>query len=82
MGLGLVIKRLNIKSPPRDRSGLAFDRGGVPMGTIGLPTPILMRIPESGDTISASTRRAKETASLNTLRWDSKNDSNKGLAMV
>ena len=27
-------------------------------------------------------RRAKETASLNTLRWDSKNDSNKGLAVV
>ena len=30
----------------------------------------------------ALTRRAKETASLNALRWDSKNDSNKGLAMV
>ena len=26
-------------------------------------------------------RRAKETASLNKLRWDSKNDSNKGLAV-
>ena len=32
-----------------------------------------------GDTISALTRRAKETASLNVLRWKSKNDSSKGL---
>src|SRR3954469_11705243 len=32
-----------------------------------------------GDTISALTRRAKETASRNVLRWSSKNDSNKGL---
>ena len=35
-----------------------------------------------GDTISALTRRAKETASRNALRWGSKNDSNKGLAVV
>ena len=70
--LGLFIKRLNTKSLPRDHSGLAFDRGDVPTGTIGLPTTVLMRIPESGDTVSASTRRAKETASLNALRWDSK----------
>ena len=35
-----------------------------------------------GDTISALTRRAKETASQNTLRWKSENDSNKGLAIV
>ena len=35
-----------------------------------------------GDTISALTRRAKETASQNTLRWRSENDSNKGLAVV
>ena len=35
-----------------------------------------------GDTISALTRRAKETASQNTLRWKSENDSNKGLAVV
>ena len=34
------------------------------------------------DAISALTRRAKETASLNALRWDSKNDSSKGLAVV
>ena len=32
--------------------------------------------------ISASTRRAKETASRNTLRWVMKNDSNKDLAAV
>ena len=32
-----------------------------------------------GDTISALTRRAKETASQNMLRWKSKNDSSKGL---
>ena len=32
-----------------------------------------------GDTISALTRRAKETASQNVLRWKSKNDSSKGL---
>ena len=36
----------------------------------------------NGDTISALTRRAKETASQNTLRWRSENDSNKGLAVV
>ena len=35
-----------------------------------------------GDMISASTRRAKETASQNALRWGVKNDSNKGLAVV
>ena len=35
-----------------------------------------------GDTISASTRRAKETASRNTLRLVMKNDSNKDLAVV
>ena len=40
------IKRLNTKSLPRDRSGLAFDRGDVPMGTTGLPAPVLMRISE------------------------------------
>ena len=33
-----------------------------------------------GDTISALTRRAKETASLNALRWNSK--MNKSLAVV
>ena len=32
--------------------------------------------------ISASTRRAKETASLNALRWYNKNDSSKGLVVV
>ena len=35
-----------------------------------------------GDTISALTRRAKEAASQNMLRWRSENDSNKGLAVV
>ena len=35
-----------------------------------------------GDTISALTRCAKEAASQNALRWGSKNDSNKGLAVV
>ena len=35
-----------------------------------------------GYTISALTRHAKETASQNTLRWKSENDSNKGLAVV
>ena len=44
--LGLFIKRLNTKSLPRDRSGLAFDRGDVRTGTTGLPAPVLMRIPE------------------------------------
>src|SRR4051812_34668584 len=35
-----------------------------------------------GDTISALTRRAKETASQNALRWGSENDSDGGLAVV
>ena len=35
-----------------------------------------------GNTISASTRRAKETASLNALRWYNKNNSSKGLVVV
>ena len=35
-----------------------------------------------GNTISALTRRAKETASLNALRWDSKTIRIKGLAMA
>ena len=51
-------------------------------GAVGLPMPVLMRIPEYRDMISASTRRAKETASLNALRWNDKNNSNKGLAMA
>ena len=51
-------------------------------GAVGLPTSVLMRIPELGDTISAVTRRAKETTSLNALRWNNKNNSNKGLAVV
>ena len=46
VSLGLFIKRLNTKSLPRDHSGPAFDRGDVPTCTIGLPTPVLMRIPE------------------------------------
>ena len=41
-------------------------------GAVGLPTPVLMIIPEEGDTISALTRRAKETASHDALRWDCK----------
>ena len=45
-GLGLIIKRLNTKSPPRGRLGLAFDRGGRPAGPVGLPTSVLMGIPE------------------------------------
>ena len=61
---------------------LAYLPSAVINGSVGLLTPVLMRIPEKGDTISGSTRRAKETASLNALRWDSKNDSNKGLAVV
>ena len=32
-----------------------------------------------GDTVSALTRRAKETTSQKMLRWESKNDSSKGL---
>ena len=51
-------------------------------GAVWLPTPVLMRIPEYRDTISASTRRAKETASLNALRWYNKNDSSKGLVVA
>ena len=42
----------------------------------------LVRIDENhvkGYTISTLTRRAKETASQNVLRWKSKNDSSKGL---
>ena len=37
---------------------------------------------KGGQTISALTRRAKETASQNMLRWKSENDSNEGLAVV
>ena len=70
--LGLFIKELNTKSPPRNRLGLAFNLRVIPKGTVGLPTLVLMRIPKKGDTISPLTRRAKETASLNTLRWNSK----------
>ena len=35
-----------------------------------------------GNTISASTGRAKETASLNALKWYNKNVANKGLVVV
>ena len=61
---------------------LAYLPGATINGAVGLPTSVLMGILDKGNTISASTRRAKETASLNALRWDSKNDSNKGLAVV
>ena len=44
--LGPIIKRENTKTRLRDRSGLAFDRGGVATGAVGLPTSVLMRIPE------------------------------------
>ena len=37
---------------------------------------------KGGYTISALTRRAKETALQNTLTWKSENDSNIGLAVV
>ena len=74
------IKRVNIKRPLRSRLGLAYNLGVLDM--VGLPTPVLMRIPEKGVMISALTRRAKETASRNTLRWGSKNGSNKGFAVV
>ena len=46
LSLGLFIKRLNTKSLPRDRLGLAFNRGDVPTGTVGLTTPVLVGIPE------------------------------------
>ena len=45
----------------------------------GYPRPYLWESRNKGDTISASTRRAKETASQNTLRWKSENDSSEGL---
>ena len=44
--LGPLIKRENTKSRLRDRSGFTFDRGGVATGAVGLPTLVLMRIPE------------------------------------
>src|SRR3954468_256535 len=43
-------------------------------GAAGLPTSVLMRIPLKGHMISALTRRAKETASLNALRWKNENN--------
>ena len=46
MSLGPLIKGENTKSRLRDRLGFAFDRGGVSTGTVGLPTHVLMRIPE------------------------------------
>src|SRR3954464_2350843 len=52
---------------------LACRSSAVVNGAVGLPTSVLMRIPLKGHTISASTRHAKETASLNVLRWNSKN---------
>ena len=45
-GLGLIIKRENTKSHPRDRLEPAFDGGGVATGAVGLPTSVLMEIPE------------------------------------
>ncbi len=51
-------------------------------GAVGLPTSVLMESRNKGNTISASTRRAKETASLNALRWNNKNNSSKGLDVV
>ena len=45
-GLGLIIKGENTKSRPRDRLELAFDGGGVATGAVGLPTSVLMGIPE------------------------------------
>ena len=57
---------------PHQPSKTRLSPSAVINGAVGLPTSVLMRIPESGDTISAPTRRAKETASLNALRWDSK----------
>ena len=63
-------KEENTKSRLRVRLELAFDGGGVATGAVGLPASVLMP------------RRAKETASLNVLRWNNKNDSSKGLAVV
>ena len=45
-GLGLIIKRKNTKSRPRDRLEPAFDGGGVATGVVGLPMSVLMGIPE------------------------------------
>ena len=45
-GLGLIIKRENTKSRPRDRLEPAFDGGGVVTGAVGLPTSVLMGILE------------------------------------
>ena len=44
--LGPLIKGKNTKSRLRDRLGLAFNRGGVATGAVGLPTSVLMRIPD------------------------------------
>ena len=49
---------------------------------LGYPRPYLWESRNKGNTISASTRRAKETVSLNALRWCDINDSSKGLVVV
>ena len=43
--LALLIKRVNIKHPPRGRLELAQNQGVILTSTVGLPTPVLMRIP-------------------------------------
>ena len=66
--------------PPTGLIKLAYPPSAAVNGAVGLPTPVLMRIPEYGDTISALTRRAKETTSLNALRWNS--EMNESLAVA
>ena len=51
-------------------------------GTVGLPTPVLMRIPQWGDMISASTRHADKTASRYVWWLAVKNGSNNDWTMA
>ena len=44
------------KAPPTSLKTRLFPRGGVD-GTVGLPKPVLMKIPRLEDTISVLTRR-------------------------
>ena len=52
-------------APPHLPGKIAYSLGAIIDGAVGLPTLVLMRIPQYGDTISASTRRANKIASRN-----------------
>ena len=65
---------MNIRRPLRSRLGLAYNLGV--LDTVGLPTTVLMRIPQLGEHDLCFDKTCQETASRYVWSWLKKNGLN------